>query len=227
MSEETTALVDLEQPDLFSEYLECRDEGLKWRKDPDYETWEKLTTNLIYGSRKMLWLVGDAMQYGEAHFGDKVYQVIDPTHYDVKTVKNAAWVCGVIPPSKRVNTLSFSHHETVAALLEKDREELLEQAAGEHWSVKELREKARQVKEKYPEEKKRKSKKPVKEKKLPVINATDEQSVLGAADAVLTYFKETESKENPLREWSQPRKAAWNKRFQEIRKIQRRMMGQN
>jgi hypothetical protein len=235
MSEETALAVDshVVQDDLFAKHVELKPDRLKWLKDPDLESWSTITSQLIENARDSfekhktsLFQLGDAFVYGEDHFGEEIWQIVDSTHYEEKTIQNAMWVCRQIKPKDRVLSLTFSHHEAVAKLEEGDRGKVLKEAAEGHLNVKETREKAREVKAQYPDDGKKKKAKAQKKKAL-VTEATDENSALHGMDVALTFIRENESKEAPLREWSKDRRTAWSNRLAEFRKIQRRMMGQN
>jgi hypothetical protein len=233
MSEATEVETVVMQQDLFEKHVQLKPDELKFIKQPNFDDWSRITTQLIENAKEShekhktsLWQLGDSFVYGERIFGEDIYQIVDETHYEAKTIQNAMWVCKQILPKDRVFALSFSHHEAVAKLELPDRGKVLKEAEEAHLNVKETREKAREVKATYPDDGKKKKAKAPKKKAL-VTEATDENSALHGMDVALTFIRENESKEAPLREWSKDRRTAWNNRLAEFRKIQRRMMGQN
>jgi hypothetical protein len=86
-----------------------------------------------------MFMLGDALIYGEADYGEEYAQAIDMTRkvmqLSEKSIKNAAWICASIPPALRRETLTFAHHEAVAALDEEEQREFLNQAESENLTV--------------------------------------------------------------------------------------------
>lgn len=61
------------------------------------------------------WVVGDMVVYAQDKFGDNKYsQLLTYVKMDAGDARNCAWVSRQIPPSYRVNGLSWSHHREVA-----------------------------------------------------------------------------------------------------------------
>lgn len=115
-----------------------------------------------------LWALGDLFTWGERVLGESYAQPIDMLKYSEKTVKDATWVSGIFPPSRRHAALTFNHHKIVAGLEPKDREELLHQSEINEWSTRELTE---EKKKKFPS-----TKKPGKAKKKADAPAEGEAS---------------------------------------------------
>ena len=217
-----TTDLQIVQDDLFSRTCKLDETGLTFTRVPSFEEWKEITVSFIALAHRSLWIAGDAIRAGEQMFGEDAFQIIDPLHYNLKTIQNAAWVCGVIPSEKRRAELSFSHHETVAALNEKDREKLLTMAVEEKLSVSDLRKEAKEVKATYPGAKAKKAKEE-KEQQLPVIDVNTEDEVLKGMDAIIDYFKKYESDGHKLSDFNTSRKNELGKRLIEFRKISRRM----
>lgn len=94
--------------------------------------------------RASRWWLGDALAYGEAHYGEKAAQYLDRTGLAPHTLLNLAWVSRRIPASRRRESLTWSHHEAVAALDPLQQESWLAQAEasegrGLPWSVQTMR----------------------------------------------------------------------------------------
>jgi hypothetical protein len=55
-----------------------------------------------------------------------------------QSAKNYAWVARSIPPTMRIDSLTFSHHQLVASLSPAEQRKWLRRADTDHWSVAEL-----------------------------------------------------------------------------------------
>jgi hypothetical protein len=55
-----------------------------------YEQWEDMVGGLQRIHRSILWLIGDALCYGEQRWGEKYSQAIEATGYAVQTLMNAS-----------------------------------------------------------------------------------------------------------------------------------------
>ena len=96
-------------------------------------------------------MLGDLLNWGEERFGEKYTDVIDSTRefirLSAKTIANWSWVASKIPPSRRRESLTLSHHEAVAKLPADEQDEYLMLADNEGLSVTELKAK---IKEAHP-----------------------------------------------------------------------------
>ncbi len=81
------------------------------------EEWEEGLGSLVFMQRNIPWWIGDALVYGEARFGDDVYQAF-PLDVSVAMVERYAAIARKIKPSQRNTSISYSHH--VAAIVIKD-----------------------------------------------------------------------------------------------------------
>jgi hypothetical protein len=89
--------------------------------------------------RCIQWLLGDWLTYGNARFGERYARASQITGYDPQTLMNMVYVASRFPISRRREHLSWSHHETLAALEEVEQERWLEAALEHRWSVSDLR----------------------------------------------------------------------------------------
>ncbi|MGB6867160.1 MAG: hypothetical protein WBE11_15855 [Candidatus Aminicenantaceae bacterium] len=60
-------------------------------------------------------------------------------YYSDRTIKNIAWVCRKVEPSRRRANLSFAHHQVVAPLTPEEQVFWLKETERMGWAVKELR----------------------------------------------------------------------------------------
>jgi hypothetical protein len=84
------------------------------------------------------------LNYGE-RFGDQAIQAVAELDFDPRTLINTKSIASRFPRERRRRDLSFNHHAAVAYLDPRRADDLLEQAAAEHWTVKELREATRET----------------------------------------------------------------------------------
>lgn len=120
--------------------------GLRIREDLTFEDWQLLGEGIRALGSGYHWWVGDWVNYGDAQFGEKYSQAIDATELDVQTLMNVASVCRKIPISRRVRSLSFSHHVVVQSLEPAVMAEMLKTAAENKASVRDLRDAVRHYK---------------------------------------------------------------------------------
>lgn len=79
-------------------------------------------------SRVSNWWVGDWLQYGAARWGEKYTEAARITGYDVKTLRNIAYVAKQFDSSRRRDNLTWTHHAEVAALPSEQQDEWLDRA---------------------------------------------------------------------------------------------------
>jgi hypothetical protein len=107
--------------------------------DMSFEQWEAAGNELQTMGRAWQFWIGDWLLYGEHKFGEKYAQAIDLTGLEYKTLANIVSVAKRVDPSRRRETLSWSHHETVARLEPGEQAEWLERADDEGMTVPRLR----------------------------------------------------------------------------------------
>lgn len=89
--------------------------------------------------RCIQWLLGDWIAYGNAKFGERYARAAKITGYDTQTLMNMVYVASRFEISRRRENLSWSHHETLAALNEDQQDHWLDQAQVNRWSIADLR----------------------------------------------------------------------------------------
>lgn len=106
------------------------------------------------GSR---WWLGDAINAGEARFGEKYSQALDASRYDYASLRNLAMVArrfqpdtigadGEIIPGRRHAGLSWSHHHAVIGVPNDVADEILAKSEADSWSVSQVREHVKEIK---------------------------------------------------------------------------------
>lgn len=85
------------------------------------------------------WWIGDWIRYGKARFGERYVQASRVTGYDNQTLMNMVYVASRFEISRRREELSWSHHETVAALESGEQDRWLDLVAAERLTVSDLR----------------------------------------------------------------------------------------
>ena len=91
------------------------------------------------------WWVGDAIAWGETHFGEKYAQYVEETGLSVKTLLRRARLSRQVASDRRHPDLSLTHHEAVMNLLPAQQDELLDRAASEGWTAGRLKAEARKA----------------------------------------------------------------------------------
>jgi hypothetical protein len=114
-----------------------------------YERWIAIGQTLRTIEHGIQFWLGDWYNYGEASYGDKAAQAVEigaEAGYEGSTVQTYAWVAGRIEPSRRLEKLAFSHHQSVASLEPDEQDELLRKADENDWAVRDTREAAQELK---------------------------------------------------------------------------------
>jgi len=114
--------------------------GIVTTGKPSWAEWEcalSVTASILKSSP--FWL-GDMLNYGEHHFGEKYTQAINDLGMDPGYLRNVAYVCGRVELSLRSDKLTFSHHQLVAPCDPEDQKKWITLAANNKWTVAQLRE---------------------------------------------------------------------------------------
>ncbi len=112
-----------------------------WAPNQDLDANEWASTGRRIGAvgRCVQWLLGDWIVYGNERFGERYSRASKITGYDPQTLMNMVYVASRFPVSRRRENLSWSHHETLAALEPDEQDSWLDQAEGHRWAVSDLR----------------------------------------------------------------------------------------
>jgi hypothetical protein len=105
----------------------------------DVVAWVRVGQRLGTMTRCSQWWLGDWIRYGTTRWGEKYKEAARITGYDVKTLRNIAYVAEHVDVSRRRDNLSWSHHAEVCALEPEQQDKWLDRAASERMSVADLR----------------------------------------------------------------------------------------
>ena len=126
------AQLELEIPAVY------QNTGLQIQEELSFGDWQSVGQQIQRAAHAVMWWLGDWWAYGESRFGEEAPQGV-AEQYSSHTLQNAAWVCKAIEPSRRRESLSFSHHDAVAGLDAEAQDKWLSAAEEEGWSVHEFR----------------------------------------------------------------------------------------
>lgn len=113
--------------------------ALKFREDTPFEVWQAETRTLLEVARGIQWLVGDALAFGEDHWGEDAAQVFNFEEYTFDTVDRMVRTSKAIPPHRRRPSVGYTVHDAVARLPPAQQEELLAHAEATQATLEEMR----------------------------------------------------------------------------------------
>lgn len=119
--------------------------GLRIYGDPTPDEFDTYLRAMLSVTERVLWIVGDAILYGEQHCPDVVDAIIESGVYQRQTLSNARWVASRVQPNARNPELAWSMHQAVASLEPQDQVSLLGAAEDLGWTRDELRDAVRQT----------------------------------------------------------------------------------
>lgn len=163
-----------------------KEKSIVFKAETSQDEWEQVTRQLAdlnahtaSAHVRIMFLLGDALNFGERTYGEEAFQAIDATRkhlmLSMKTVENAAWIAAKVLPENRHDLLSMAHHESVARLDATQQRELLNEAENEGLPVKALKARVREISPSRP-----RTIKPKKKRKDEAIT-TQEDAVEAAA----------------------------------------------
>jgi hypothetical protein len=103
-----------------------------------YEAYEHVGRQLGVVRDMAAWALGDWLLAGELLFGEECYQAVEATGRSKVTLLEYARVARNVPPHRRREALSFSHHQLVAARPPAEQTRWLDEAEANRWSKEEL-----------------------------------------------------------------------------------------
>jgi site-specific DNA-methyltransferase (adenine-specific) len=103
--------------------------ALKFREDTPFEVWQAETRTLLEVARGIQWLVGDALAFGEDHWGEDAAQVFNLEEYTFDAVEKMIRTSKAIPPHRRRPAVGYSVHQEVVGLPVAQQEEILAHAS--------------------------------------------------------------------------------------------------
>jgi hypothetical protein len=105
----------------------------------DFSEWATAGRRLSAMGRCGQWGLGDWIRYGNRRFGERYAWAARVTAYDVQTLMNMVYVASRFEISRRRENLSWSHHETLAALEPREQDVWLDRAVVDKLSISDLR----------------------------------------------------------------------------------------
>lgn len=126
---------------MISSELTPASSSVAWtpNRELDAVSWAIAGRRIGAVGRCIQWLLGDWIAYGNERFGERYARAAKITGYDTQTLMNMVYVASRFAISRRRENLSWSHHETLAALSFEAQECWLDQATANRWSVADLR----------------------------------------------------------------------------------------
>ena len=129
----------------LSKHFEATAKGLVITGDPTFGECESLWETLLTFAKTFQFLIGDAMTFFRKRWGDKAEQIIsERTGWSLETLRAYEWTAEKVSPDvRRLDVLSYSHHQAAAKLNPREQKQWLAKAAngdgdGKVWSVKRL-----------------------------------------------------------------------------------------
>ena len=136
VAQEQDALVDVG----LSEHFKITPTGLQVIGRPDFNACQALWNKLLTMEKVIQFAIGDAAKYIREHFGHDADQIIsDRTGWTLETIRNYEWVADKVPkPIRRLDRLSFTHHQKLAGQPTDVQRKWLDRAADDEegpWTV--------------------------------------------------------------------------------------------
>lgn len=111
---------------------------LKLPESLPMQDWAELGRKLARADQVVKWWLGDWAAFGERKYGQlKEFASANGINYG--TLRDAAWVSGAIPLSRRRDSLDWSFHREVAALKPREQSKWLEEASANELTRADLR----------------------------------------------------------------------------------------
>jgi hypothetical protein len=99
-----------------------------------YEQWAEIGPRVAQVKRFTTWALSDWLNHGEQKWGEMYAQAVDATGFEPNYLCIVKSVGAAIDPSRRRESLSFSHHRLVAPLEPDEQTKLLDLAERNQWS---------------------------------------------------------------------------------------------
>ena len=109
--------------------------GLAFTGDLPFDQWEILLNRLYTMNGAIQWMLGDALNYGNARYGEKYSQALETTKLTYSALANFSWVARSVPAENRNPNLSWTHHRAVSKLELEEQKRLLDEAERKEWTA--------------------------------------------------------------------------------------------
>ena len=144
MSEHVAIDQDALQEINLGQYFRATAQGLIVIGRPSIDAFAALGETLRTLDRSIQFVIGDYFREVEDRFHEKSSQLLDHTGWSEQTLKTYRWTAKQVPSeNRRMDVLSYSHHQAVAALPIARQKELLDKSADgdgtKPWSVQRLK----------------------------------------------------------------------------------------
>lgn len=104
--------------------------GLDVRGKPSIEAFAALGETLRTLDKSLQFAIGDFFKEVEERFGEEASQLLDHTGWSEETLRTYRWASKQIAKQdRRLDVLSYSHHQVVASLPRQEQRKWLERAA--------------------------------------------------------------------------------------------------
>lgn len=161
--------------------------GITFKQETPQEDWLKAVQSLCgmyegteLARQRTLMLLADALNFGEASYGESFSQAIDSTRQALgltpKTIANAQWTYKRIEPARRRSGISLGHYSVLASLNPEEQEKYFDQIETHHLTVQSLKE---TVAEDHPKTKRGTNRK---------TSEDDDKSILQKLEECSHYF---------------------------------------
>lgn len=110
------------------------------------EQWDQIGITLKTMEKSVQFWIGDWLRYGEKKWGEMYKEAEEITGLENQTLRNIKSISENIELSRRRDNLGFSHHAEVASLKPEQQSTILDLAEEENLSVREVREKVKEIK---------------------------------------------------------------------------------
>ena len=114
--------------------------GIQFNEELSFEEWEELGQKLAPVGKSIGFIIGDWINYGEKHYGDKYEDAIKRTGMAYQTLRDFSYVARRVQLSLRNDKLDFTHHRVVAKLKDsEDQQHWLHMAVKHKLGIRRLR----------------------------------------------------------------------------------------
>lgn len=114
--------------------------ALELPKGQTFEEWLEVGRNLASVNKALQWWIGDWWAAGSHRYGERAKVAAEGLFgREFDTLAGMASTCRAFETCRRRQHLSFTHHREVAALPPEKADELLERAATDNWSTRDIR----------------------------------------------------------------------------------------
>lgn len=122
--------------EVSTDTFQAHELGLVVKGKPSIEEWLEYGRKLRRVESSMMWIIGDYLVHGEFKYGEKYAQALDEAM--IETWKVYHWTAKRVPPENRRSDLSWTHHRQVASLPPEYQVLMLDKAAEQHLSTRDM-----------------------------------------------------------------------------------------